>query len=59
MDARVIQVIEVHGRRGVGTADDPHRIVIAYFTLEGDLLAERDAWKEAEALRAKSEREKE
>ena len=44
-DAEVIQVIEVQFRRGKGEApDDPVRMVVAYYGLDGTWLAERDDW---------------
>lgn len=47
--ARVIQVIKTMiERRGAGTEADPVRIIYQYWTFEGELLAERDEWKEAQ-----------
>lgn len=43
-DARVISVIEVIYRRGQGVEHDPVRMVTAYYSFEGELLAERDDW---------------
>ncbi len=40
--AKVIQVIETHSLRGVGTEDDMCRCVIQYWDLSGELLAEND-----------------
>lgn len=40
--ARVIQVIEVKGKRGLGTEKDPVREVTQYWDLEGNFLAEMD-----------------
>ena len=40
--AKVIQVIETTALRGSGTNEDPSRIVIQYWSLEGKLLAEND-----------------
>ena len=40
--ARVIQVIETKSNRGKGTLDDLSRQVVQYWSLEGQLLAERD-----------------
>ena len=41
--ARLMQVIEVETTRGEGTSsDDPIRMVVQYFSPEGELLAERD-----------------
>lgn len=42
--ARVIQVIQTKAVRGVGTEEDPCRLVIQYWDTEGKLLAENDAW---------------
>ena len=33
-------------RRGKGTSESPIRIIIQYWSLKGELLAEVDAWKE-------------
>lgn len=41
-EAKVIQVIEARCLRGVGTEENPHRLVTAYFTLDGELLADLD-----------------
>ena len=41
--ARVIQVIETKSNRGKGTLDDLSRQVVQYWSLEGQLLAERDS----------------
>lgn len=40
--ARVIQVIETKGLRGIGTEEDLCRIVTQYWSFEGEFLAERD-----------------
>lgn len=40
--ARVIEVIETRSCRGSGTQEDPYRIVVQYWSLEGELLAEKD-----------------
>ena len=40
--AKVIQVIETKSNRGKGTLDDLSRQVVQYWSLEGELLAERD-----------------
>ncbi len=40
--ARVIQVIETKALRGVGTEEDPVRMVIQYWGFDGTLLAEHD-----------------
>lgn len=43
--ARVIQVIETDLREmGEGTPGDPHRRIIQYYSLDGELLAEHDTW---------------
>ena len=39
---KVIQVIETRSARGSGSENQPIRIVIQYWSLEGDLLAEND-----------------
>ena len=40
--ARVIQVIETQYKKGIGTREDPTRIVVAYWSLSGEKLAEID-----------------
>ena len=40
--AKVIQVIETRSARGSGSENQPIRIVIQYWSLEGDLSAEND-----------------
>ena len=40
--AKVIQVIETRSARGSGSENQPIRIVIQYWSLEGDLLAAND-----------------
>lgn len=40
--AVVERVIHTRFGRGSGTAADPHRTVDAWFTLEGELIAEHD-----------------
>lgn len=40
--AKVIQVIETKSNRGEGTSDDLSRQIVQYWSLEGELLAERD-----------------
>ena len=51
MSARVMQVIQTETMRGKGIApDDPCRTVIQYYTFDGELLAERDEWKEEQEL---------
>ena len=50
MEARVIQVIETSlVRRGVGTSEDPTRIIRQYWSLDGKLLAEVDPFIKHEA----------
>jgi hypothetical protein len=64
MGAKLIQVIETDNLRGKGTAEEPFRRVMQYYTPEGELLAERDdslpsdtlTKAEAEELRAQWER---
>ena len=45
--ARAIQVIETKSLRGVGTEEDPCRLVTQYWDFDGDLLAENDPCAEA------------
>lgn len=40
--ARVIQVIQTKAVRGIGTEEDPCRLVIQYWDTKGRLLAESD-----------------
>ena len=40
--ARVIPVIETQSARGSGAADQPTRVVVEYWSLTGEKLAERD-----------------
>lgn len=40
--ARVIPVIETQSARGSGAADQPTRVVVEYWSLDGEKLAERD-----------------
>lgn len=40
--ARVIPVIETKSARGSGAADQPTRVVVEYWSLDGEKLAERD-----------------
>jgi hypothetical protein len=40
----IIEVIHVKFLRGKGTADEPYREVDSYWSLEGEMLAERDFW---------------
>lgn len=39
---RVISVIEVKAKRGLGIEKDPVRVVTQYWDMKGNLLAERD-----------------
>lgn len=41
-EAKVIPVIQVEAKIGLGTEEDPVRNAIQYWDLEGNLLAERD-----------------
>lgn len=40
--AKVVQVIETKAIRGLGTEKDPVRVVLQYWDLEGNFLAEMD-----------------
>lgn len=40
--AKVVQVVEVQAVVGKGTEEDPNRVITQYWSLEGELLAERD-----------------
>lgn len=40
--AKVISVIETKSLRGLGTEEDPCRIVTQYWNKEGEFLAEND-----------------
>ena len=42
--ARVISVIETQSARGSGAADQPTRVVVEYWSLTGEKLAERDTY---------------
>jgi hypothetical protein len=44
--AQLVNVIKTESLRGVGTKDDPCRIVIQYWSTDGELLAEKDTWEE-------------
>lgn len=45
--AKIIEVIEAEVTRGSGNlSDDPYRTVTQYWSKEGELLWEKDAWKE-------------
>lgn len=39
---RIRQVIEVQAVRGKGTNADPCRVILQYWSLDGELLAEND-----------------
>ncbi len=41
--AKVIQVIETKSLKGIGTKEDPARIVTQYWDFNGKLLAESDS----------------
>lgn len=40
--AQVISVIRTESRAGAGTEEDPNRIVVHYWSLDGSLLATQD-----------------
>lgn len=42
ISVKVIQVIEANFCRGKGTEENPNRTVTAYYSLDGDFLAEKD-----------------
>ena len=42
--ARVIPVIETRSARGSGAVDQPTRVVVEYWSLDGEKLAERDTY---------------
>lgn len=44
--AKVIQVIETRSSRGRGTENDLSRQVVQYWSMEGELLAEKDPYTE-------------
>lgn len=44
--AQLVNVIKTESLRGKGTDDDPCRMVIQYWSTEGELLAEKDTWEE-------------
>jgi len=44
--AQLVNVIKTESLRGKGTGDDPCRMVIQYWSTEGELLAEKDTWEE-------------
>lgn len=39
---KVIEVIESEEHEGEGVKNDPYRLVVRYYTLGGDFLAEND-----------------
>lgn len=46
--AKLIQVIETEERRGCGlNEDDVVRLVLQFFSTDGELLMERDTWLES------------
>lgn len=51
--AKVIQVIATHDTRGTGKGGDVCRVVDQFFTLEGELMWERDHHQERLAAEAK------
>lgn len=48
MAAKVIQVIQTDDLRGRGVQVDPYRRVDQFYSLEGDLMWERDEWAECQ-----------
>lgn len=44
--AKVIEVIETYKKEGLGVEKDPVRLVYQLWTLDGELIFERDTWKE-------------
>lgn len=42
--AKVIEVIHTEAIRGLGTEENPVRVVHQYWRLSGDLLAEKDQY---------------
>ena len=42
--ARVISVIETKAARGIGTQEQPTRMVTEYWSLDGEKLAEHDPY---------------
>lgn len=45
--AKLIQVIDMEERRGLGNDRDPVRRVRQFWTPEGELLAEVDEWRDS------------
>ena len=41
-EVRVINVIEVKAKKGLGIENDPVRVITQYWDMDGNLLAERD-----------------
>ena len=44
--AHMINAIAVESVVGKGTENDPQRVIMDYFDMEGELLAQRDSWAE-------------
>ena len=44
--AKVIQVIETKAAKGDGTLEQPSRMITQYWSLDGELLAEKDSIKD-------------
>ena len=42
----VIKVIKIQTTVGEGVGNDPHRHIVWYFTVDGELLAYKDQWAE-------------
>jgi hypothetical protein len=47
-NAKLIEVIQVHTTIGKGIEGDPVRLLIQYWSKDGELLVERDEWKDGE-----------
>jgi len=45
--AKVIQVIRTESLIGIGTKEDPARLIYQYWDFKGNLLAKHDAWEDA------------
>lgn len=45
-NAKVIKVIRIESYFGDGTKESPGRTIAEYWTLDGELLAVRDIWRE-------------
>jgi len=39
---KVLQVIEARHLQGTGTPEDPYRWVMTYYSMDGEVLAEKD-----------------